>query len=248
MIISDQHKWPAALTFCNGNMPWSNAFFLMILRVNRMIHVFRLHRKGREIAEFSPDTRLRMAGALNKQGRLLYFYGLGGGSGDGARVFGGGGETSAWGTWGEKRLPFPSWNGNSNEALRWPPITTTTTSTNSRWGEMSNSRHRASKEHGQHGEHHVLSMFFVSSSKATSSQSMCFSAFILTKIHSHLIQSLQGDTPLPVPRGFLFLHLETVYGWLHQGSDCSWDFHVCFREKDDLGSRGKKLYEWNFCL
>ena len=28
-----------------------------------------------------------MAGALNKQGRLLYFYGLGGGSGDGARGF-----------------------------------------------------------------------------------------------------------------------------------------------------------------
>lgn len=81
------------------------------------------------------------------------------------------------GTRGKKRLPFPSWNGNSNEALRWPPITTTTTSTNSRWGEMSNSRHRASKEHGQHGEHHVLSMFFVSSSKAASSQSICFSMF-----------------------------------------------------------------------
>ena len=59
----------------------------MIPMVNRMIHVFRLHRKGREIAKFSPDTRLRMAGALNKQGRLLYFYGLGGGSGDGARVY-----------------------------------------------------------------------------------------------------------------------------------------------------------------
>ena len=38
--------------------------------VNGMIHFFR------------PDTRLRMAGALNKQGRLLYFYGLGGVSGD----------------------------------------------------------------------------------------------------------------------------------------------------------------------
>lgn len=78
----------------------------MILRVNRMIHVFRLHRKGREIAEFSPDTRLRMAGALNKQGRLLYFYGLGGGSGDGARVFGGGGRDISMRYLGGKKAPF----------------------------------------------------------------------------------------------------------------------------------------------
>ena len=65
----------------------------MILMVNGMIHFFR------------PDTRLRMAGALNKQGRLLYFYGLGAVSGDR-------GASTCGTPWKNKRLPFPSWDGN----------------------------------------------------------------------------------------------------------------------------------------
>lgn len=48
-----------------------------------------------------------MAGALNKQGRLLYFYGLGGGSGDGARVFGGGARHQHEVPGGKKGSLFP---------------------------------------------------------------------------------------------------------------------------------------------
>ena len=51
-----------------------------------------------------------MAGALNKQGRLLYFYGLGGGSGDGARGF-------LWAsTWGHV---VPSWKKTLFSQLSW---------------------------------------------------------------------------------------------------------------------------------
>lgn len=244
---------------CFDFLQWEYAMiqriFLMILRVNRMIHVFRLHRKGREIAEFSPDTRLRMAGALNKQGRLLYFYGLGGGSGDGARGFVGHQHQDMWYP-ARRKAPFPSWvethsNGNSNEALRWPPITTTTTSTNSRWGEMSNSRHGASKEHGQHRQHHVLSMVFIILKGSLISINMFFNVFqpaFFTKItlisssfcKVTLLSQYQEDFSSYTLKQFMddYTKAATVQGI----------FMFCFREKDDLGSRGKKLYEWNFCL
>ena len=48
-----------------------------------------------------------MAGALNKQGRLLYFYGLGGGSGSGFCGASTSGIIRACGTPLKERLPFP---------------------------------------------------------------------------------------------------------------------------------------------
>lgn len=178
-----------------------------------------------------------MAGALNKQGRLLYFYGLGGGSGDGARVFvWGGGINMRYP--GKKRFLFPSWDGNSNEGIALA-------SNNNNHDEYK-FEVRGNVEFETPQARNMVNIdqgFIILNSNLISinmwfSQSSFFMIFFSLhshKNHSHLIPHfhsfLQGDTPLPVPRGFLFLHLEAVYGWLHQGSDCSWDFHVLFQRK-----------------
>ena len=234
---------------CFEFLQWEHAMiqgiFLMSLRVGGMIHssasiekihfIFQRHGGKSQLFPWHEATNgwcSQQAGSFAVLLRFRWGFWWRG------SCFCLGGEASTWGTRGKKGSFFRVETEIPTKALRWPPITTTTTSTNSRWGEMLNSRHRKQGTWST-----SIKVFIILNSNLISinmwfSQSSFFMIFFSLhshKNHSHLIPHfhsfLQGDTPLPVPRGFLFLHLEAVYGWLHQGSDCSWDFHVLFQRK-----------------